>query len=359
MGFSRQGRASGGICPSGPCVSAGIVDKTGAGWGPRGIFRWQDLLLRKVVDVKRVPVTILSGFLGSGKTSLLNHLLHAPHGKRVAVIVNEFGEVGIDGSLVEGGETFVELDNGCLCCALNEDLDRILAELKERGGFDSMVLETTGLADPLPVAWNFTKVEVSDFYRLDALVTVVDCLNVERALAESTEARTQIERGDILVLNKTDLVGDDGRAAEAVVKEINGAAVVFRSVHGVVPVDLLLDVEMPHESLAAQAHVHTHESTYETYTWQSEKVLSDFALEELFYDLPMYVYRCKGIVQTDAEWGWSEVHGVAGRFDFRPYVVRDGRTTSTLVFIGKGLQRTELEAKCRELEVKGASAAGE
>ncbi len=304
----------------------------------------------------RVPVTILGGFLGSGKTSLLNHVLHADHGLRIAVIVNEFGEVGIDGSLVAGGETFVELDNGCLCCALNEDLDRILLELRERGGFEALLLETTGLADPLPVAWNFKKREVSDFFRVDALVTVVDCLNLDRALAESMEARLQIERADILVFNKTDLVPDEGARAREVVGEINEAAVELNATHGRVSPELLLGVGLfPSEGRPApesSGHVHDEGSAYETWSFRSSGTPGDFALEELLYDLPMYVYRCKGIVHTDAEWGWSEVHAVAGRFEVRPFEGETAGRESALVFIGKEIDREELERRCGELLVQ-------
>ena len=188
-----------------------------------------------------VPVTILGGFLGSGKTSLLNELLSQDHGKKIAVIVNEFGEVGIDGSLVTGGETFIELDNGCLCCVLSEDLDRTLIELKERGGFDALVLETTGLADPLPIAWNFSKPEVSDFFRVDAIACVVDCLNLDQALKDSTEAVAQVERADILIFNKLDLVDDGGAAAKERVATHNQGAVLMDRVPGKWSWDLVLD----------------------------------------------------------------------------------------------------------------------
>ena len=112
----------------------------------------------------RIPATVLGGFLGSGKTTLLNRLLRDRHGLRVAVIVNEFGEVGIDGAAITGAAQFVELDNGCLCCAINEDLQRTLRDLAARGGFDHLVLETTGLADPLLVGWTFSKESLIESY---------------------------------------------------------------------------------------------------------------------------------------------------------------------------------------------------
>lgn len=304
----------------------------------------------------RVPVTILGGFLGSGKTTLLNELLQQDHGKRIGVIVNEFGQVGIDGSLVSGGETFVELDNGCLCCVLSEDLDRTLIELKAQGDLDALVVETTGLADPLPIAWNFSKPEVSDYFRVDAIACVVDCLHVARSLEESAEAVAQVERADILIFNKLDLVSDGGKAAKACVTKHNQGAVLVDRKPESWSWDLLVDqIELTSDRALPKVAGPALHSHYRSYVFQTPQVLSELAVEDLLLDLPMSVYRCKGIVNTDAPWGWTEVHTVAGRYDARPWENQDERTESTLVFIGQNICDDELRGLCEKLVVDDAA----
>ena len=156
-----------------------------------------------------IPVTVLTGYLGAGKTTLLNRILTENHGKRYAVIVNEFGELGIDNDLVVGADEEVfEMNNGCICCTVRGDLIRILNGLmKRKGGFDGILIETTGLADPAPVAQTFfVDDEVRQRTRLDAILTVVDAMHLEARLADSHEAAEQIAFADVILLNKIDLV---------------------------------------------------------------------------------------------------------------------------------------------------------
>ena len=271
----------------------------------------------------RVPVTVLSGFLGSGKTTLLNQLLRDPRGLRIAVIVNEFGEIGIDGQRVAGAEQFVELDNGCLCCALNEDLKQTLFALIERGGFDHLIVETTGLADPLPVAWTFTRPGLDEFYRVDALVTVVDACNVERSLSEAPEAGMQIERADLLVLNKLDLV-PDGVSATTAVRRWNRHAPILEGIRGNVPSDAILAIGGP--ALAGRRVVETehaeHAPTYETHSVRVGPLRDRESLEDLLEDLSPSIYRVKGLVQIQGEDGWFLVNAVAGRYELDPILPR-------------------------------------
>ena len=170
-----------------------------------------------------IPVTILTGFLGSGKTTLLNRILKEEHGKRIAVIENEYGEVGIDQALViNADEEIFEMSNGCICCTVRGDLIRVLGNLmKRRDKFDCVLVETTGLADPGPVAQTFfMDDEIRAEFALDGIVTLVDAAHIERQLGRSDESTEQIAFADVLLLNKTDLV--DGEALDRIAARLRG-----------------------------------------------------------------------------------------------------------------------------------------
>ncbi len=196
---------------------------------------------------RKVPVTILTGFLGSGKTTLLNRILSEEHGKRIAVIENEYGEVGIDQALViNADEEIFEMSNGCICCTVRGDLIRVLGNLmKRRDKFDYVLVETTGLADPGPVAQTFfMDDEIRAEFSLDGIVTLVDAAHIEQQLGRSDESTEQIAFADILVLNKTDLVnGEALDSLEARLRDMNRMARVVRSEQANVSVDTVLNLD--------------------------------------------------------------------------------------------------------------------
>ncbi|EKV01973.1 putative GTPase, G3E family [Leptolyngbya sp. PCC 7375] len=193
-----------------------------------------------------LPVTIITGFLGSGKTTLLNHILTNQDGLKTAVLVNEFGEVGIDNDLLitTDDDTMVELSNGCICCTINNDLlEAVYKVLERKDKIDYLVVETTGLADPLPVALTFLGTELRDLTRLDSIVTLVDAENYSIDLFNSQAAHNQIAYGDIILLNKTDLVDEaDLDLLEVKVRDIKEGARILRTTQSQVPLPLILSV---------------------------------------------------------------------------------------------------------------------
>ena len=196
----------------------------------------------------RTPVTVLTGYLGAGKTTLLNRILTEDHGKRYAVIVNEFGEIGIDNDLVVGADEEVfEMNNGCVCCTVRGDLIRVVQGLVKRQtkagkGFDAIIIETTGLADPGPVAQTFfVDDDVKAKTRLDSVTTLVDAKHILLRLSDSREAREQIAFADQIVLNKTDLVSpEDLRMIEARIRRMNPLAPIHRAERSNVPLEAIL-----------------------------------------------------------------------------------------------------------------------
>jgi G3E family GTPase len=198
------------------------------------------------METNLVPVTVLTGFLGAGKTTLLNRILTEDHGRRYAVVINEFGELGVDNDLVvDADEEVFEMNNGCICCTVRGDLIRIVGGLMKRAKkFDGIIIETTGMANPAPVAQTFFVDEgVRAKARLDAIITVVDAKNVQARLADSTEAAAQISFADVIVLNKLDLVSPaEVEAVTARIRAINKFAKIFPATRSDVPVTDILDI---------------------------------------------------------------------------------------------------------------------
>ena len=234
---------------------------------------------------QKIPVTVITGYLGSGKTTLLNHILTGQQGRKVAVIVNEFGEVGIDGQLIEqdGDEQLIEFNNGCLCCTVRGDLIETIAKLRQRAGdLDAILIETTGLADPAPVASTFFVDEaVRADTRLDAFVTVVDAVNLEKNLEQSVEAQEQVAFADIILVNKTDLASEEQlQRIERRVRLLNPLARLHRSTNSVVDLDLILgvnafqlDAKLQVDPEFLNDHAHEHDPAITSIVLREERAI--------------------------------------------------------------------------------------
>ncbi len=294
---------------------------------------------------RRVAVDVLTGFLGSGKTTLLSHALaHGLAGKRVALVVNEIGDVGIDGTVVTGlnyVEKMVELSSGCICCSIDEyRFDLAIQEIVETVRPDLIVIESTGLADPDPLAYRVKSAGL----QLDAIITVVDAANVERWLHEAEVVATQIAAADFLVVTKTDLVtpSDVARVRKRLAR-MNARALQLTSVRGALDADVLFATDVAgHRERGRQGRAtsaHLARDAFGSFVYRSAVALEQPAFERALADLPADVVRAKGIVRL-VDRDWHCVFNVTcGRSELGWLKLGDDHTESSAVFIGRDLDR--------------------
>lgn len=316
----------------------------------------------------QIPVTVLTGYLGSGKTTLLNRILTETHGKRFAVIVNEFGEIGIDNDLIVGAdEEIFEMNNGCICCTVRGDLIRIIAGLMRRSrGFDGIVIETTGLADPAPVAQTFfVDEDVRRKTKLDAIVTVTDARHLLEQIDRAPEAQEQLAFADVVLVNKVDLVEPDALATvERRIRNINPYATIHRTER--CDIDLaqvlgrdafnlerVLEVE---PGFLTEEHEHDHDEGIGSLSLVADRPMKPNRFVSWIQDVTQRygtnILRMKGIASIeddDQQFVVQGVHMLIEGGSRRPWKEQEPRQTR-LVFIGrdlpKDLLRQGFEACC-------------
>ena len=297
---------------------------------------------------EKLPVTVVTGFLGSGKTTLVNHILSNRAGVKAAVLVNELGEIGIDNDLIvaaEGG--MIELSNGCICCSTNSDLlDAIVRVLNRPDPVDHVLVETTGVADPLPVAQTFQRPEFRDALRLDAIVAVADAEQFSLDLFDGLAVRSQLRHADAILVNKCDRV--DGKrldSVEAKIRAVNGEARLLRTTRSVAPLPLILDVDMGRPSSEGHCHHHGHldEDGFVSLSFESDRPFSVGRFQEFLEDRPPGLFRGKGFLWL-AETGKRYVfHLVGGRFSVDEAPSAGG--ANRLVLIGRQLDTDDLRTR--------------
>jgi G3E family GTPase len=315
---------------------------------------------------KPIPVSILTGFLGAGKTTLLNYILKQQHGYKFAVIVNEVGKIGVDGQLVERQqEEIVEMSNGCLCCTVRKDLVRGVQNLLKKGGFDYLLIETTGIAEPGPIAQTFLNIpQLQQLVRMDSIITVVDAEQILKQLQETDTAKEQITMADFLLLNKTDLVGEAGLVEiEGRLRELNEHATIFRTNHSQVNLKELLDMHafdldqklaVDPKFLDELSQRHHHEIN--SVSLEFEKPFNVDALELFVQEISEKekIYRSKGFLWIEGNPRRAIFHGVNNRFTLlwdRLWEKGEPRK-SQLVFIGKQIDEGRIRAQLEQCVVR-------
>ena len=315
--------------------------------------------MRRSNRLTKIPVTVLTGYLGAGKTTLLNHILTQEHGQKIAVIVNEFGEIGIDGQLVlDADEEILEMNNGCICCTVRGDLIRIISKLLERRDrFERIIIETTGLADPAPVIQSFFVDEIlSKRTQLDAVVTVVDAKHILNHW-HSSEAEEQIAFADLILLNKTDLVSVEELAALTnKIRGRNAIAKIYPTHNCKIDLDLLMGIQafdlknaLAIDPQFLEEAAHEHDETVASIAIANEGIVNGDKLNrwlnQLVQAIGQDIFRMKGILNVDDEDRRFVFQGVHMTLDGRPgkpWKPNEIRQNE-LIFIGRNLNESQLK----------------
>jgi G3E family GTPase len=298
----------------------------------------------------RLPVTIVTGFLGSGKTTLVNHILAQQHGLRIAVMVNEIGDVAIDGALIVGAaDDMVELANGCICCSISNDLvDAIFRVLRRDPGIDYLIVEATGLADPLPIVLTFLRSEFREAVRVDSIVAVADAESFSLDLFDSKATANQLRYADVVLLNKCDLVAPAAAAAvEKKIRTVGNGARIVRTTRARIALPLILSAGRLQSDRYFADHEHDHDHLtadgFEAVSFASDRPFAAEKLQSFLEELSGNVFRAKGLLSIDGTDKRQVFHLVGKRFtlDEAPAT---GQRGNRLVLIGRNLDAAQLRA---------------
>jgi G3E family GTPase len=297
---------------------------------------------------EKLPVTLVTGFLGSGKTTLVNHILSNRTGVKAAVLVNELGDIGIDNDLIvaaDGG--MIELSNGCICCSTNNDLlDSIVRVLGRPDPVDHILVETTGVADPLPVAQTVQRPEFRDALRLDAIVAVADAEQFSLDLFDGHAVRSQLRHADAILVNKCDRVGEERLGSvEKKIRAVNAEARMLRTTRSAAPLPLILDVDLHRPASHGHGHHHAHldEDGFVSLSFESDRPFSVTRFQEFLDNRPPGLFRGKGFLWL-AETGKRYVfHLVGSRFTLDED--RSATGANRLVLIGRQLDTEDLRVR--------------